>query len=144
MWSHPCTNKIHERKLQWTRQLPDANGLTNYRLIIKNNEVGFFNTQKNRIMLVFFIILILFFLIKLPFYLLGTIKACVLIENVLASFEMEEILFELKDHSLGLNCGIWDYSASFVNKFGKYSIYLFMTWSFHRKLESIIVVFICV
>ncbi|XP_063586705.1 malate synthase-like [Penaeus indicus] len=48
----------------------------------------------------------------------GTIKACVLIENVLASFEMEEILYELKDHSLGLNCGIWDYSASFVNKFG--------------------------
>lgn len=48
----------------------------------------------------------------------GTIKACVLIENILASFEMEEILYELRDHSLGLNCGIWDYSASFVNKFG--------------------------
>jgi malate synthase len=43
----------------------------------------------------------------------------VLIENVLASFEMEEILYELKDHSAGLNCGIWDYSASFINKFGK-------------------------
>ncbi|KAK4301254.1 hypothetical protein Pmani_026589 [Petrolisthes manimaculis] len=48
----------------------------------------------------------------------GTVKACVLIENVLASFEMEEILYELRHHSLGLNCGIWDYSASFVNKFG--------------------------
>lgn len=48
----------------------------------------------------------------------GCIKACVLIENVLASFEMEEILYELKDHSAGLNCGIWDYSASFINKFG--------------------------
>ncbi|GJQ65319.1 hypothetical protein Trydic_g7435 [Trypoxylus dichotomus] len=48
----------------------------------------------------------------------GTIKACVLIENVLASFEMEEILFELKHHSLGLNCGIWDYAASFIAKFG--------------------------
>ncbi|XP_076055662.1 malate synthase-like isoform X2 [Oratosquilla oratoria] len=48
----------------------------------------------------------------------GTIKACVLIENVLASFELEEILYALRDHSLGLNCGIWDYSASFVNKFG--------------------------
>ncbi|CAL4076363.1 unnamed protein product [Meganyctiphanes norvegica] len=48
----------------------------------------------------------------------GTIKACVLIENILASFEMEEILYALRDHSLGLNCGIWDYSASFVNKFG--------------------------
>ncbi|KAK8725886.1 hypothetical protein OTU49_010538 [Cherax quadricarinatus] len=48
----------------------------------------------------------------------GSIKACVLIENILASFEMEEILYELRNHSLGLNCGIWDYSASFVNKFG--------------------------
>lgn len=48
----------------------------------------------------------------------GSIKACVLIENILASFEMEEILYELREHSLGLNCGIWDYSASFVNKFG--------------------------
>lgn len=48
----------------------------------------------------------------------GCVKACVLIENVLASFEMDEILFELRDHSAGLNCGIWDYSASFINKFG--------------------------
>lgn len=48
----------------------------------------------------------------------GTIKACVLIENILASFEMDQILYELRNHSLGLNCGIWDYSASFVNKFG--------------------------
>uniref|UniRef100_A0A8C5LZS6 malate synthase n=1 Tax=Leptobrachium leishanense TaxID=445787 RepID=A0A8C5LZS6_9ANUR len=53
--------------------------------------------------------------LKLPH---GSIKATVLIENVLASFEMEEILYELKDHSAGLNCGIWDYAASFVNKFG--------------------------
>ncbi|XP_064077203.1 malate synthase-like [Macrobrachium nipponense] len=52
----------------------------------------------------------------------GSIKACVLIENILASFEMEEILYELREHSLGLNCGIWDYSASFVNKFGKYYV----------------------
>jgi malate synthase len=49
----------------------------------------------------------------------GTIKACVLIENILASFEMDEILYELRDHSAGLNCGLWDYSASFVNKFGR-------------------------
>uniref|UniRef100_A0A669E0M2 malate synthase n=1 Tax=Oreochromis niloticus TaxID=8128 RepID=A0A669E0M2_ORENI len=49
---------------------------------------------------------------------LGSIKATVLIENVLAAFEMEEILYELQEHSAGLNCGIWDYSASFVNKFG--------------------------
>ncbi|XP_019634434.1 PREDICTED: uncharacterized protein LOC109477554 [Branchiostoma belcheri] len=49
---------------------------------------------------------------------IGTVKACVLIENILASFEMHEILYELREHSLGLNCGMWDYSASFVNKFG--------------------------
>ncbi|AWP12546.1 putative malate synthase glyoxysomal-like isoform 2 [Scophthalmus maximus] len=49
---------------------------------------------------------------------LGSIKATVLIENVLAAFEMEEILYELRDHSAGLNCGIWDYSASIINKFG--------------------------
>ena len=48
----------------------------------------------------------------------GTVKACVLIENVLATFEMEEILWELREHSAGLNCGVWDYSASFVSKFG--------------------------
>ncbi|XP_012267964.2 malate synthase-like [Athalia rosae] len=48
----------------------------------------------------------------------GTIKACVLIENILSSFEMEDMLFSLKDHSLGLNCGIWDYAASIINKFG--------------------------
>ncbi|XP_074650895.1 malate synthase-like [Tubulanus polymorphus] len=48
----------------------------------------------------------------------GTIKACVLIENILAAFEMEEILYELRDHSAGLNCGMWDYSASIINKFG--------------------------
>ncbi|KTG46933.1 hypothetical protein cypCar_00019932 [Cyprinus carpio] len=47
----------------------------------------------------------------------GCIKATVLIECVPASFEME-ILYELKEHSAGLNCGIWDYSASFVNRFG--------------------------
>ncbi|XP_077290780.1 uncharacterized protein LOC143914439 [Arctopsyche grandis] len=48
----------------------------------------------------------------------GTIKACVLIENILSVFEAEEILYELKEHSLGLNCGIWDYIASILVKFG--------------------------
>jgi malate synthase A len=48
---------------------------------------------------------------------IGTIKACVLIENVLASFQMNEILYELRMHSMGLNCGMWDYAASFVSKF---------------------------
>ncbi|XP_026185869.1 malate synthase-like isoform X2 [Mastacembelus armatus] len=55
---------------------------------------------------------------------LGSIKATVLIENVLAAFEMEEILYELRAHSAGLNCGIWDYSASFVNKFGHRQAFL--------------------
>lgn len=48
----------------------------------------------------------------------GTIKACVLIENIVSSFELEEILYALRDHSLGLNCGIWDYCASIISKFG--------------------------
>jgi malate synthase len=47
----------------------------------------------------------------------GTIRATVLIENILAAFEMDEILWELKDHSAGLNCGRWDYIFSFIKKF---------------------------
>lgn len=46
-----------------------------------------------------------------------TIKATVLIETILASFELNEILYELKDHSAGLNCGRWDYIFSFIKKF---------------------------
>ena len=51
----------------------------------------------------------------------GTIKATVLIETILAAFEMDEILYELKDHSAGLNCGRWDYIFSFIKKFRNYS-----------------------
>ena len=51
----------------------------------------------------------------------GTIKATVLIETIMAAFEMEEILFELKDHSVGLNCGRWDYIFSFIKKFKAHS-----------------------
>src|SRR6266542_4415761 len=47
----------------------------------------------------------------------GTIRATVLIETILAAFEMEEILYELRDHSSGLNCGRWDYIFSFIKKF---------------------------
>ncbi len=47
----------------------------------------------------------------------STIKATVLIETVLAAFEMHEILYELRDHSAGLNCGRWDYIFSFIKKF---------------------------
>jgi len=47
---------------------------------------------------------------------IGTIKATVLIETLPAAFEMDEILYELKDHSAGLNCGRWDYIFSFIKK----------------------------
>ncbi|HMK44434.1 MAG TPA: malate synthase A [Dissulfurispiraceae bacterium] len=47
----------------------------------------------------------------------GTIKATVLIETILAAFEMDEILYELRDHSAGLNCGRWDYIFSYIKKF---------------------------
>src|SRR5215213_7585799 len=47
----------------------------------------------------------------------GSIRATVLIETILASFEMHEILWELRDHSSGLNCGRWDYIFSFIKKF---------------------------
>jgi malate synthase len=47
----------------------------------------------------------------------GTIKATVLIETILAAFEMEEILYELRDHSAGLNAGRWDYIFSIIKKF---------------------------
>jgi malate synthase len=47
----------------------------------------------------------------------GTIRATVLIETILAAFEMEEIIYELRDHSSGLNCGRWDYIFSLIKKF---------------------------
>jgi malate synthase len=47
----------------------------------------------------------------------GTIRATVLVETVLAAFEMEEILYELRDHSAGLNAGRWDYIFSVIKKF---------------------------
>src|SRR5450755_3110365 len=47
----------------------------------------------------------------------GTIRATVLIETILAAFEMDEILWELREHSAGLNCGRWDYIFSFIKKF---------------------------
>jgi malate synthase len=46
----------------------------------------------------------------------GTIKATVLIETILASFEMDEILYELREHIAGLNCGRWDYIFSYIKK----------------------------
>lgn len=46
----------------------------------------------------------------------GTIKATVLIETLPAAFEMDEILYELRDHMAGLNCGRWDYIFSFIKR----------------------------
>ena len=46
----------------------------------------------------------------------GTVKATVLIETIMAAFEMDEILYELKDHSAGLNCGRWDYIFSYIKR----------------------------
>ena len=54
----------------------------------------------------------------------GTIRATVLIETILAAFEMDEILYELKEHSAGLNCGRWDYIFSFIKKFRKYDSFI--------------------
>ena len=47
----------------------------------------------------------------------GTARATVLIETILAAFEMDEIIYELRDHSAGLNCGRWDYIFSTIKKF---------------------------
>lgn len=47
----------------------------------------------------------------------GSIRATVLIETLPAAFQMDEILYELREHSVGLNCGRWDYIFSYVKTF---------------------------
>lgn len=54
----------------------------------------------------------------------GTIKATVLIEHILAAFQMDEILYELRQHSAGLNCGRWDYIFSYIKKFGRNPLFV--------------------
>ena len=54
----------------------------------------------------------------------GTIKATVLIETLPAAFEMDEILYELRDHSAGLNCGRWDYIFSCIKKLRRHDFVL--------------------
>ena len=54
----------------------------------------------------------------------GSIRATVLIETILAAFEMDEILHELRDHSAGLNCGRWDYIFSFIKVFRRHPDFL--------------------
>lgn len=53
-----------------------------------------------------------------------SIKATVLIETITAAFEMDEIIYELKDHIVGLNCGRWDYIFSFIKKFRNHEQFL--------------------
>ena len=53
----------------------------------------------------------------------GSIRGTVLIETILAAFEMDEILYELRDHSAGLNCGRWDYIFSFIKKFRNHAAF---------------------
>ncbi|MGQ0613902.1 MAG: malate synthase A [Planctomycetaceae bacterium] len=76
----------------------------------------------------------------------GTIRATVLIETILAAFEMDEILFELREHSAGLNCGRWDYIFSFIKKFRAHEEFLLpdrsavtMTTHFLRSYSRLLI-----
>jgi malate synthase len=76
----------------------------------------------------------------------GTIRATVLIETILAAFEMEEILFELRQHSAGLNAGRWDYMFSIIKKFRNRPDFAFpdraqvtMTTPFMRAYTNLLV-----
>jgi len=76
----------------------------------------------------------------------GTIKVTVLIETILAAFEMDEILYELRDHIVALNAGRWDYIFSIIKKFSKHSDFLFpdraqitMTVPFMRAYTELLV-----
>ncbi|MBP9502653.1 MAG: malate synthase A [Candidatus Promineofilum sp.] len=82
-------------------------------------------------------------LLDLP---VGTIRATVLIENILATFEMDEILWELRDHSAGLNCGRWDYIFSAIRKFQKHPSFFLpdraqvtMTTPFMRAYSQLVI-----
>jgi malate synthase len=76
----------------------------------------------------------------------GTIKCTVLIETILASFEMHEILYELKDYIVALNCGRWDYIFSFIKKFSRYPEFVLpdrqqvtMTTHFLRSYSQLVI-----
>jgi malate synthase len=77
---------------------------------------------------------------------LGTIKATVLVETILAVFQLHEILWELKDHSAGMNCGRWDYIFSYIKKFRNRPGYVFpdrsqvtMTVPFMRTYTQLVI-----
>ena len=76
----------------------------------------------------------------------GTIRATVLIETILAAFEMDEILWELRDHAAGLNAGRWDYIFSVIKKFRRHREFLLpdraqvtMTVPFMRAYTELLV-----
>ncbi len=76
----------------------------------------------------------------------GTTKATVLVETLLAAFEMDEILFELRHHAAGLNCGRWDYIFSFIKNFNMSSGFLLpdreqvtMTRHFMRSFSLLLI-----
>lgn len=76
----------------------------------------------------------------------GAIKATVLVETILAVFQLHEILWELKDHSAGMNCGRWDYIFSFIKKFRDLPGYVFpdrsqvtMTVPFMRAYTQLVI-----
>ena len=76
----------------------------------------------------------------------GTIRATVLIETILAAFEMEEILYELREHASGLNAGRWDYMFSIIKRFRNRPDFLFpdraqvtMTTPFMRAYTNLLV-----
>ena len=76
----------------------------------------------------------------------GTIKATVLIETILATFQLHEILYELRKHSAGFNCGRWDYIFSFIKKFRNLPGYIFperiqvtMTVPFIRNYTQLVI-----
>ena len=76
----------------------------------------------------------------------GTIRATVLIETILAAFEMDEILYELREHSAGLNAGRWDYIFSVIKKFRRHPAFVLpdraritMTVPFMRAYTELLV-----
>eukprot|EP00921_Rhytidocystis_pertsovi_P011508 GHVQ01018588.1.p1 GENE.GHVQ01018588.1~~GHVQ01018588.1.p1 ORF type:complete len:726 (+),score=109.84 GHVQ01018588.1:328-2505(+) len=65
----------------------------------------------------------------------GCIKGCVLIESLPAVFEMHEILYALRRHSAGLNCGLWDYTASFITRLGHRGSTIFPDRNIYVSME---------
>ena len=76
----------------------------------------------------------------------GQIKATVLIETIFAAFEIDEILYELRDHIIGQNCGRWDYIFSFIKKFRRFPEFVLpnrsevtMTAHFLRSYSKLVI-----